>query len=221
MNDYKLVIFDWDGTLMDSIGRIVSSMQAAAHHYKLTIPTVMQVKGIIGLSFPKAFELLFPDASEEKIKDIFSQYRYQYLEEVTTPAPLFENALSLLKLLNDNNKLLAVATGKSRQGLERVFTSTQTADFFHASRSGDEANSKPDPEMLISLLDELNLTAKQAVMIGDTSYDMEMAQAAGIDRIGITLGVHSREILNGYQPVAIVDSLLELQTLLLPSVQSR
>ncbi|HBY84955.1 MAG TPA: HAD family hydrolase [Colwellia sp.] len=216
MTRYKLVIFDWDGTLMDSIARIVSSMQAAAEHCQLTIPSVKSVKDIIGLSLPKALELLFPNASSSQITALIGQYQFQYVEGDTTPAPLFEHALSLLKVLNDNNKLVAVATGKGRQGLERVLSVTQTGHFFHASRCADETLSKPDPEMLFSLLTELNIEPEEAVMIGDATHDMKMAQAAGIDRIGITLGVHDRDILNGYQPIAIVDSLIELQQLLLP-----
>ena len=217
MSKYKLIIFDWDGTLMDSIDRIVSSMQAAAHHCQLSIPTVAQVKEIIGLSLPKTLDILFPGASQTQVSALLEQYKYQYVEDNNTPAPLFEHALSLLNTLNDNNKLLAVATGKGRQGLQRVFSATQTEHLFHASRCGDEARSKPDPQMLLSLLAELNVLPENAVMIGDTSHDMKMAQAAGIDRIGITLGVHDRELLNQYQPKAIVDSLAELQQLLLPS----
>lgn len=221
MFEYKLVIFDWDGTLMDSIARIVSSMQAAAHHCQLNIPSVSCVKNIIGLSLPKALDILFPGASQTDITALLEQYKFQYVEGDSTPAPLFEHALSLLKALSDNDKLLAVATGKGRQGLQRVFSATQTEHFFHASRCADEARSKPDPQMLLSLLAELSVAPEQAVMIGDTSYDMQMAQAAGIDRIGITLGVHDRDILNHYQPIAIVDSLAELQQLLSPVAGAR
>ena len=216
MAKYKLVIFDWDGTLMDSIARIVSSMQAAAHHCQLTIPSVQSVKDIIGLSLPKALDILFPAASPSQMSALVGQYQFQYVEGDNTPAPLFEDALFLLEALTENNKLLAVATGKGRQGLQRVLSATQTEHFFHASRCADETLSKPDPEMLFSLLTELNIEPEEAVMIGDASHDMKMAQAAGIDRIGITLGVHDRDILNGYQPIAIVDSLIELQQLLLP-----
>ncbi|HCM48463.1 MAG TPA: HAD family hydrolase [Colwellia sp.] len=217
MTEYKLVIFDWDGTLMDSIARIVSSMQAAAHHCQLTIPTVNSVKNTIGLSLPKVLDILFPGASKTDITALLEQYKFQYVEGNSTPAPLFEHALLLLKALTDNDKLLAVATGKGREGLQRVFSASQTEHFFHASRCADEARSKPDPQMLLSLLAELSIAPEQAVMIGDTSYDMQMAQASGIDRIGITLGVHGREILNKFQPIAIVDSLAELQQILLPS----
>jgi phosphoglycolate phosphatase len=217
VTEYKLVVFDWDGTLMDSIARIVSSMQAAAHHCQLTIPTESSVKDTIGLSLSKVLDILFPGASQRDITALLEQYKFQYVEGNRTPAPLFEHALLLLKALTDNDKLLAVATGKGREGLQRVFSTSQTEHFFHASRCADEAKSKPDPEMLLSLLAELSIAPEQAVMVGDTSYDMQMAQAAGIDRIGITLGVHGREILNKFQPIAIVDSLAELQQILLPS----
>ncbi|TMM43306.1 HAD-IA family hydrolase [Colwellia ponticola] len=215
--NYKLVIFDWDGTLMDSIARIVSSIQASAQYCQLTIPTVQSVKDIIGLSLPKALNILFPGASQTDMAVLREQYKYHYVEADLTPSPLFEHALTLLKALKDEDKLLAVATGKGREGLQRVFSATQTEHFFHASRCADEARSKPDPQMLLSLIAELGVSAEQAVMIGDTSHDMKMAQAAGIDSIGITLGVHDREILTQYQPVAIVDSLAQLQQLLLPS----
>ncbi|KGJ87707.1 HAD-IA family hydrolase [Colwellia psychrerythraea] len=214
--EYKLVIFDWDGTLMDSIGKIVSSMQAAAHVCQLDIPTVIQVKDIIGLSLPKALRILFPHCVEDEINAMLDQYKYQYIEGDNTPTPLFDNALELLKALKGDDRLLAVATGKGRQGLQRVFGATHTEHFFHASRCADETLSKPDPQMLLSLLAELNVRAEQAVMIGDSQHDLEMAQAAGVDSIGITLGVHDRAILNNYQPKAIVDSLSELQQLLLP-----
>jgi len=217
MHQYKLVIFDWDGTLMDSIARIVSSMQAAASCCQLDIPTATEVKEIIGLSLPIALERLFPRSSAAQLAAMLEQYKYQYVDGVDTPSPLFDNAMTLLSALKDENKLLAVATGKGRQGLQRVFSVTDTEHFFHASRCAGEVLSKPDPQMVLSLLDELDVLPEHAVMIGDTSHDMAMAQAAGVDRIGITLGVHNRAVLNRYQPKAIVDSLEELQQLLLPT----
>ena len=216
MHNYKLVIFDWDGTLMDSISRIVSSMISAAKYCELAIPTQNQVKEIIGLSLPIALARLFPDNTDEQHSAMLEQYKYQYVKGDITPTPLFDNAEVLLSALKTENKLLAVATGKGREGLQRVLSETQTEHYFHASRCAGEVNSKPDPQMILSLLAELNILPEHAVMIGDTSHDMQMAQAAGIDRIGITLGVHDRAVLKHYQPRAIVDSLAELQNLLLP-----
>lgn len=216
MNEYKLVVFDWDGTLMDSISRIVSSIQAAAEYCQQEVPTVRQAKDIIGLSLPKAFETLFPVASEEVRAALREQYKQQYLVHNTTPAPLFNDALPLLDALNKNKRLVAVATGKARDGLDRVIGETQTGRYFHATRCADETLSKPEPDMLLSLLQELDVAPEHALMIGDSSFDLEMAQSAGVDSIGVTLGVHDREVLERYKPISIVDTLSELHQLLFP-----
>jgi len=215
MYNYKLIIFDWDGTLMDSVARIVSSMQASAKVMNIAVPSFDQAKQIIGLSLPKAIQILFPDCTTEQEDLLVKQYKHQYVEVDTTPTPLFADALNLLGQLKSNEKLLAVATGKARAGLQRVWQASETEHFFHASRCADESLSKPDPDMINSLLAELNIQAHEAVMIGDTSYDMEMAQRAGVDRIGVTFGVHDHAILSQHQPRAIVDSLVELQRLLI------
>jgi phosphoglycolate phosphatase len=214
MKDYKLIIFDWDGTLMNSVERIVSSMQSAAETVGLVIPTNNEVKDIIGLSLPVVFDRLFTDITAEQVKAMSVQYKYQYLEVDTTPSPLFENAMDLLVTLKQNNKLLAVATGKGREGLERVLSLSKTADLFHTTRCADEMPSKPDPTMLLSILAELNISSHEAIMIGDTSYDLKMAKNAGIDSIGVTFGVHNKQTLEKYSPKIIIDSLSELQGLL-------
>jgi phosphoglycolate phosphatase len=215
MHNYKLVIFDWDGTLMDSVDRIVFSMQASAIALSFTPPNYDQAKQIIGLSLPKAIQTLFPSADEEQVTLLTAQYKHQYVAVNTTPTPLFEHALELLVNLKQENKLLAVATGKGRGGLQRVWEASDTEHFFHASRCADESISKPDPDMINSLLKELNIEKHEAVMIGDTSFDLEMAQRAGVDSIGVTYGVHDEEVLSQYQPRVIVDSLAELYELLL------
>jgi len=217
MQTYKLVIFDWDGTLMDSVDRIVYSMQASAVALSFEPPSYHQAKQIIGLSLPKAIQTLFPSANEEQVQILTAQYKYQYVEVNTTPTPLFNNALELLTQLKQENKLLAVATGKARAGLQRVWQVSDTEHFFIASRCADECVSKPDPDMINSLLTELNIKKHEAVMIGDTSFDLEMAQRAGVDSIGVTYGVHDTEVLSKYKPKAIVDSLAELHQLLLKS----
>jgi phosphoglycolate phosphatase len=215
MHNYKLVIFDWDGTLMDSVDRIVFSMQATAIALSFEPPSYDQAKQIIGLSLPTAILTLFPDANEEQVQLLTAQYKHQYVEVNTTPTPLFDHALELLVNLKQENKLLAVATGKARAGLQRVWQASDTEHFFHASRCADESVSKPAPDMINSLLKELKIEKHEAVMIGDTSFDLEMAQRAGVDSIGVTHGVHDNEVLSQYQPRAIVDSLAELYELLL------
>jgi phosphoglycolate phosphatase len=215
MQDYKLVIFDWDGTLMDSVECIVSSMQAAAKTVGLAIPSDHDVKQIIGLSLSIGLKQLFAGITDKQVEAILAQYQYQYIEGNNTPTPLFDNALNLLTQLRSNNKLLAVATGKGRTGLNRVLDISKTNDFFHTTRCAKEMPSKPNPEMLTSILTELNVAPHEAIMIGDTSHDLKMAQNAGIDSIGVTFGVHSKQILEQYNPKAIVDSLGELHQLLL------
>jgi phosphoglycolate phosphatase len=214
MNNYELIIFDWDGTLMDSVGRIVSCMQSAAKAENLAVPTAKQVKNIIGLSLPTAIDVLFPNCSAEIAEHIIQQYKHHYVEVDKTPTPMFANALALLTDLRDRHKILAVATGKARAGLQRVFQLSDTEHFFHTSRCADEALSKPDPQMLQSILAELNISPDKALMIGDTSYDLSMAKRAGVASIGVTYGVHNKTVLSQYDPIAIVDSLAELQVLL-------
>ncbi|XPF95348.1 HAD-IA family hydrolase [Colwellia sp. RE-S-Sl-9] len=216
MPNYKLVIFDWDGTLMDSVGKIVLSMQAAARVLNLTPATFEQGKSIIGLSLSKGIEQLFPQASIELQNKIEKEYKHQYLEVNNTPTPLFDNALELLTSLKESNILLAVATGKARPGLERVLNMTETEHLFNATRSASDCRSKPDPEMITSLLTELSIDACDAVMIGDTSFDMEMAKHANVDRIGVSFGAHTIDVLNQFEPKAIVHSLDELEKLLIP-----
>lgn len=215
MSNYKLVIFDWDGTLMDSVGKIVLSMQAAAKVLNLTPATFEQGKSIIGLSLSKGIEQLFPQSSTELQDKIEKEYKYQYLEVNNTPTPLFDNALELLTSLKESNVLLAVATGKARPGLERVLNMTETEHLFDATRSASDCRSKPDPEMITSLLTEFNIDACDAVMIGDTSFDMEMAKHANVDRIGVSFGAHAIDVLNQFEPKAIVHSLDELEKLLI------
>lgn len=213
MNHYKLYIFDWDGTLMDSVGRIVSSMQAAAKIANLPIPSTDDAKSIIGMSLEKAVGHLFPAAKQTEREFLFQQYKKQYLDVNETPTPLFEHTVELLEYLNQQNKWVTVATGKARAGLERIWATTNTKHYFHASRTADDAESKPHPEMIYQLLEEFNVNAADAVMIGDSLFDMKMAQAAGVDRIAVTMGAASKEALADFQPKAIVDSVKELAEL--------
>jgi len=214
MHHYKLVVFDWDGTLINSIGRIVSSMQSAARIAGLPVPDEQQTKAVIGLSLPESVEALYPGRTREQELQLIAHYRKYYIELDPTPAPMFYYAIELLTALRDDSKLLALATGKARTGLERVLYETQTKEFFHALRCGDEHASKPSPEMLNSLMEELTISPKDTVMIGDSQLDLQMANNAGIDCIGISHGVHDAKTLARYSPKAIVHSLEELHELL-------
>ncbi|HEY0923474.1 HAD-IA family hydrolase [Rheinheimera pacifica] len=206
----SLVVFDWDGTVMDSIGRIVSSMQAAARHSDLVVPSDFAVKQIIGLSLDPALNVLFPGVTADKRQQLFERYRDHYVIHDTTPTPLFDGVEQVLQQLKAQNVLLAVATGKARKGLQRMFDETGLAKYFDTSRCADEAQSKPHPDMLQQILLELDIKAEHAIMVGDTSHDMKMAQAIAMPRIGVTHGVHGRDVLSQFAPKAIIDTIPEL-----------
>ncbi|WP_429056410.1 HAD-IA family hydrolase [Aeromonas jandaei] len=220
MQDIRLAIFDWDGTLMDSVGRIVACVQGAARDCELAVPAPPQIRQIIGLSLDVAMSRLFPLRSdsgtaidERQIAMLIDCYRHHYLHDAT-PSPLFAGAGELLHDWRSRGLQLAVATGKSRRGLDRVLDETGLRPLFMTSRGADEANSKPDPLMLEQILDELGLSPRQAVMVGDSVHDMAMAEAIAMPRIGVTWGVDSRDALSRYEPVAVVDSMTILRTLL-------
>ncbi|MDP4537325.1 HAD-IA family hydrolase [Alkalimonas collagenimarina] len=209
----RLVIFDWDGTVMDSVGRIVSAMQTSAKLAELPVPTAYEVKQIIGLSLDLAFTSLFPCMNKQQHQSLFKHYREQYVHHDPTPTPMFEGAELLFQQLHQQQRQLAVATGKARKGLTRIFAETGLAHYFVTTRCADDARSKPDPDMLLQILHETGLQPEQAVMVGDTSHDMLMAQKAGIPRIGVTHGVHGLDVLAKFEPIAIVDDLHQLKTL--------
>lgn len=205
-----LVVFDWDGTVMDSIGRIVSSLRSAASLSELVVPTEHEAKQIIGLSLDPAFDILFPGITDKQRQLMFQHYREQYMLHDTTPSPLFDGVEQVLQQLKDRNIKLAVATGKQRRGLARMFAETGLEKYFDTSRCADEAQSKPHPDMLQQILQELDINAAEAIMVGDTSHDMKMAQAIAMPRVGVTHGVHGRDVLSQFAPKAIIDTMPEL-----------
>jgi len=214
LQQLKLVIFDWDGTVMDSIGKIVVSLQQAAARVDMPVPPSEQAKQIIGLSLDPAFRRLFPESTQQERDELSEHYKDVYLNHDTTPTPLFADALELFTALRAHGYLLSVATGKARRGLDRMMSETNTAHFFHSSRCSDEAESKPHPDMLQQLLAHHQLEPWQAVMIGDTVHDLAMAQAINMPRIGITHGVHGPAEFAQHHPSAVVHSLAELRHLL-------
>lgn len=214
LQQLKLVIFDWDGTVMDSIGKIVSSLQQAAARVSMPIPSAEQAKQIIGLSLDPAFKRLFPESTQQQRDELSEHYKDVYLNYDKTPTPLFADAHALFDSLRQHGYLIAVATGKARRGLDRMMSESETTHFFHSSRCSDEAESKPHPDMLQQLLALHQLEPWQAVMVGDTVHDLAMAQAIDMPRIGITHGVHGPAEFAPHEPSAVVHSLAELQKLL-------
>lgn len=210
---YKLVIFDWDGTIMDSIGKIINCVRLSAHSLNITPPNDNAIKNIIGLSLETAIAVLFPEHSAQH-PALIAGYKQHYRLD-TTPTPVFEHVSTTLAALKNQGIMLAVATGKGRAGLERLLDESQLRHFFSATRTSSDAQSKPAPDMLFQLLDELAVSADEALMVGDTQIDMAMAKAAGINSIGVTMGVHSAQQLNTLNPIATVDNYQQLQQILL------
>jgi len=204
---YPVIIFDWDGTLMDSLDKIVYTMQQAAIVNQLTVPSEPEIRNIIGLSLDKAMEILFPTHSSETQMAVRSAYREQYRLSTVHPSPLYGGIKEWLIDLKEQGYTLAVATGKGRNGLNRVMSTSEVTDLFTVTYCADEANSKPDPLMLNKILMDLNIQSHQALMIGDSSYDLEMANNANMACIGVSYGVHSVAQLKQYNPLAILDDL--------------
>ena len=208
-----LIIFDWDGTLCDSTGTIVAAMCEAARRQSAPVPAESAVLDVIGLSLPRAMEQLFPRLSRDEQDAMRVSYSDVYREFDRNPAPLFPGARQVLENLLGAGHHLAVATGKSRQGLDRVMKGLDADHYFHGSRCSDESRSKPHPQMLQELLDEFGYDPADSLMIGDSELDLEMAHAAGIDRVGVSYGVHSAERLQRWSPLAVLDELPELMRL--------
>ena len=201
-----LFIFDWDGTVCDSAAKIVDSMQKSAEDAGVQVLSSDEIKNIIGLGLPEAVQTLYPDQSEQKQEEIRSGYSRHYLnKDQGNPTPLFEGALETLHMLADKGFHLAVATGKSRKGLDRILKEHGLENFFHSTRCADETASKPHPLMLEELLRELDVPVEQAVMVGDTEFDMAMAEAIGMPRIAVSYGAHHIDRLRKYQPALCVD----------------
>lgn len=192
---------------MDSERQIVHCMQMAAIDLKLVAPTYEKVRSIIGLGLPEAILRLFPDYDGVVREDIRRAYARNFVAEAGGSCEMFPGAMDLLRDLRGAGYLLAVATGKSRLGLDRVLDQTGLINFFDTTRCADETASKPDPLMLNEILASLSVFPAEAVMIGDTTFDLEMAERIGMRRIGVAHGVHETSSLQVHRPVAIVDDI--------------
>lgn len=205
-----LFIFDWDGTLMDSTRKIVDAMQQAIVELGWPARSAVQVRDIIGLGLPEAILQLFPEAPLADRQQLQATYVRHFLAADHRPCEFFPGAMTMLEGLKERGHRVAVATGKSRRGMQRVLGQLDLHDFFHASRCADETRSKPHPQMLYELLTELRVDSAAAVMIGDTEYDMAMARSAGMARIAVNFGAHAVERLLPYEPALVLDNLQQL-----------
>lgn len=218
---YDLIVFDWDGTLMDSADVIVRSIRRASIDAGFPAPTPEAARHIIGLGLMEAMAHLFPEADPDSCRRLSDHYRHHYLKTCEEGIFLFEGAEDAVAALNHAGCLLAVATGKSRRGLESAFDATGMRDYFHASRCADESFSKPHPAMLLELMDELGVEAGKTLMIGDTSHDLLMAANAGVASLALCHGAHSRETLEACQPLACLNDFAELKSWLNGHVSRR
>ena len=210
MADYKLIVFDWDGTLMNSLARIAGCMQAAARDLQIAPATDEQVHEIVGLALDIAIRRLHPALEAHQVELMRQRYSHHYVDAEASPSPFYEGIPDMLQSLSDKGSLLSVATGKSRKGLSRVFNAHGVGELFHSSRCADETRSKPEPDMLLEILDFHGLKRDQAVMVGDTEFDLEMASRAGVDSVGVTWGAHDITRLLRHNPKVCVDSVASL-----------
>jgi len=207
---YDLIVFDWDGTLMDSTAVIAGSIQAACRDLGLTVPDDEAARHVIGLGLSQALRHAVPDAPESLYEPLVERYRHHFLAQ-DGAIPLFAGARETLAELHEAGYWLAVATGKSRMGLDRALESTGLKQYFHATRTADQTFSKPHPAMLLELMEELAVSAERALMIGDTTHDMQMAQNAQVDAVAVGYGAHPPEQLQELNPLALVQDFAELR----------
>ncbi len=201
-----LLIFDWDGTLIDSKAKITKAMQMAAFDVGREPLADHLIHNIIGLGLPEAIQSLYPRASSidrGHLRDAYAA-RFLMLDEAC-PSDFFPGVRQTLEFLKLEGHMLAVATGKSRKGLDRILGGLGFSAFFHATRCADETASKPDPLMLEELVAEFGVASEDAVMVGDTEYDMEMARRIGMPRIAVSYGAHHIDRLHPYRPVLCLD----------------
>ena len=208
---YQLIIFDWDCTLCDSEQRIVSAMQSAIDEIGVGDKEYDEIKNIIGLGLQEALDELFPGIDSETGEKLVEKYRYHYLVTTKDETHLFPGVYETLKLLYERGFLLAIATGKSRRGLNKSLQQSGLKELFHDSRCADECPSKPHPKMLHDIMKNLDIKTEKAVMVGDSEYDLLMAKNAGIASIGVTYGVHGKDRLLQYNPLFCLDRLSELK----------
>ncbi len=208
---YRLLIFDWDGTLADSEHRIIEAVSLALSELDLPQRTPEEIRNVIGLGMQECLELLFPEVEPERHAGFVNTYRKHFTRRNDSAVALFAGAKEVLSALSSSGYTIAVATGKSRRGLDRELKESGLDAVVRASRCADESPSKPHPKMLEDVLEMTFTSPEDALMIGDTTYDMQMARDAGVDRVGVSYGAHDVARLLEFGPLEIVDSLRSLQ----------
>ncbi len=211
---FELLVFDWDGTLMDSAAAIAESLQAACAELGVPVPDNTRARYVIGLGLTDALAYAVPDLEPAQYPQLLDLYRHHFLRR-DGGTTLFGGAAEMIRELHDRGFLLAVATGKSRRGLDRALQETGLDGYFHTTRCADEGFSKPHPGMLHAVMDALAAMPEATVMIGDTTHDLEMAGAAGVASVAVTYGAHERTALSACKPLAMLDEIQGLHDWLL------
>jgi phosphoglycolate phosphatase len=209
--NFDLIVFDWDGTLMDSTAAIVRSIQAAAGDLGLPVPSRQAASYVIGLGLQEAMAAVLPGLEPQYYPKMVERYRHHYLLK-SRELVLFEGVNDMLDDLSKCGYLLAVATGKSRMGLNRALQETKLLTFFDSTRCADESFSKPHPAMLNELTSELGQEMRRTVMIGDTTHDLQMATNAGASAIAVQYGAHTQEELLLHKPIFSAESVAQLHS---------
>ncbi|MGH1358029.1 MAG: HAD family hydrolase [Burkholderiaceae bacterium] len=214
MAKLELIVFDWDGTVMDSTAAIAMAIRGAAEDLGLRVPTLAQAAHVIGLGLSDALQQAVPDLKPDQIDAFTERYRVHYFASDPELMP-FAGIPELLESLSAGPLPVAVATGKSRAGLNRVLDALDWRKHFISTRCADEGLPKPDPWMLNDLIEELGVSAQGTVMIGDTTHDLGMARAANVSAIAVTYGAHPDHVLKTEPSLAMVDDVAALEACLL------
>ena len=211
---FDLIVFDWDGTLFDSTRLIARCIQAACADLGAAVPSDRDASYVIGLGLADALRHAAPDVPSERYRELADRYRHHYLarqDEIV----LFDGTLEMLLALKANNHWLAVATGKTRRGLEAALETSPLRGVFDATRTADETRGKPDPMMLHELMHELGATPPRTLMVGDTTHDLQLAQNAGAASVGVSYGAHEPASFDEFKPLHIAHSVAGLEAWLL------
>ena len=206
---YSLVVFDWDGTLLDSAGAIASAIQFACRDLGFPIPADERARHVIGLGLNEGFRYTVPNIAEDQLPTLIERYRFHYLSG-DQKLKLFPGVTDLLANLSSSGYQLAVATGKSRIGLNRALAHSGLSTSFAATRCADECFSKPHPQMLLELMELLSVVPEKTLMIGDTTHDLQLASNAGVASLAVTYGAHSVSRLEEFNALAMVDDVATL-----------
>jgi phosphoglycolate phosphatase len=200
-NRFDLIIFDWDGTLIDSIDWIARCLQNASNDTRHAFPDYQASKDVIGLSIERAIEALYPDANADEVSELVNRYETAYFSKKISRDDLFSGVYEMLKTLKSEGFKLAIATGKTREGLDEALSATNTLDLFCVTRCADETQSKPHPLMLHEIMEYTQISPERTLLVGDSTHDLQMALNAGVASIGISSGAHDSEQLKIYQPL--------------------